>query len=144
MEAPSASGSNVPPERGRAAGRAVPPGVLAFLLALCLPLAACGGLGSGAAGPNLITGELLVQTSTSGSNLDPDGYTAVLEPGTEDEESAEMELNDSHTFTSVEPGFRIVELVGVAENCSVSGENPREVSILAGVTARTTFEVTCG
>ena len=47
------------------------------------------------------------------------------------------------TYPSVQPGAYSVELRGVASNCTVSGANPRPVTVTIGATADAVFAVTC-
>jgi WD40 repeat protein len=84
-------------------------------------------------------GALRVITTTSGSDLDPDGYTVSVggDPG------SAIGVEDSLEFPGLTPGDYQVELSDVAANCSVAGDNPRTVSVSAGATAETTFTVTC-
>jgi hypothetical protein len=85
------------------------------------------------------TGNLTVTTSTTGSNLDPDGYTVTVDGGAA---SQPIATNGSVTFTGP-AGDHTVLLSGVAANCAVSGANPRTITVPAGGTASTTFSVTC-
>jgi hypothetical protein len=85
------------------------------------------------------TAEIQVNLSTSGQDLDPDGYTVTVEGSN----SQSIGINDQVTFSGLAPGDHQVELTGVASNCTVSGANPRTVSVTAGSTAATTFDVTC-
>ena len=91
----------------------------------------CAPTGSG-------SGSLTVTTSTTGSNLDPDGYTLTLDGSL----SQPIATNGSVTVT-VPAGDHPVALSGVAANCAVSGANSRTVTVLAGGAATTTFAVTC-
>src|SRR6185312_15815262 len=84
-------------------------------------------------------GSLTVNTSTTGSNLDPDGYTVVIDGGAA---SQQIATNGSVTFTGP-AGEHQVALSGVATNCTVSGANPRTVTVPAGGTTTTTFSVSC-
>ena len=84
------------------------------------------------------TGNLTVTTNTTGSNLDPDGYTVVVDGS----QSQAIGINTSVTFSGLSPGNHSVQLNGLAQNCTVSS-NPRTVSITAGTTATTTFTVSC-
>jgi len=84
-------------------------------------------------------GSLTVNTSTTGSNLDPDGYTVVIDGGAA---SQPIATNGSVTFTGP-AGDHQVALSGVATNCTVSGANPRTVTVPAGGTTTTTFSVSC-
>ena len=85
-------------------------------------------------------GSLIVVTSTTGTALDPDGYTVTVD-GTQAQAIA---TNGSVTFDGLVAGPHSVQLSGVADNCTVSGTNPEIVSVPAGDAAHTTFAVTCG
>ena len=84
-------------------------------------------------------GTLEITTSTSGTELDADGYTLTIDSqgATPIGASATMQHGD------LEPGNHTVHLTGVAANCAVAGENPRTVAIVAGQLATVTFSVTC-
>jgi len=84
-------------------------------------------------------GSLTVTASTTGSNLDPDGYIVSVDGGAA---SQPIATNGSVTFTGP-AGDHTVELSGVAANCTVGGANPRTVTVPAGGTASTTFAVSC-
>src|SRR6266480_3118985 len=87
--------------------------------------------------PGLAT--LVVSTSTSGSYLDPDGYTVTVDGGT----SQSIGTNGVATFIGLAAGDHTVLLSGVARNCTVSGSNPRTVSLIAGLLGATGFSVSC-
>src|SRR6266487_5085667 len=84
------------------------------------------------------TGSLSVTTATTGSNLDPDGYTITIDGSF----SQPIATNGSVTFTGPS-GDHSLALSGVASNCSVSGANPRTVTVPSGGTTTTTFSVSC-
>src|SRR5207253_2173254 len=84
------------------------------------------------------TGSLKVTTNTTGSDLDPDGYTVVVDGS----QSKAIGINTSVTFSGLSPGDHSVQLNGIAQNCTVTS-NPRTVSITAGSTTTTTFTVIC-
>src|SRR5256885_1407889 len=84
------------------------------------------------------TGSLAVTTNTTGSNLDPDGYTLTVDWG----QSQAIGINNTVTINGLSPGNHSVQLNGLAQNCTVSW-NPRTVSITAGSTTTTTFTVSC-
>ena len=86
-----------------------------------------------------LTGNLTVSASTSGSSLDPDGYSVAVDGGT----GQALAINGSVTFSNLSAGGHSVQLSGVAANCSVSGSNPRTISVPSGGTATTTFTVSC-
>jgi len=83
-------------------------------------------------------GTLAVTVTTSGSNT-PGGYTIVVDGSS----SQSVGANAVATFLGLPPGSHTVFLSGVPSNCSVSGANPRSVSLIAGVVAATTFSVGC-
>ena len=82
---------------------------------------------------------LTITTGTTGTNLDPDGYTVIVDGTT----SRAIGTNGSASFT-VAAGAHPVALSGIAPNCAVSGDNPRTVSVPAGGRGTTTFALTCG
>ena len=88
-----------------------------------------GGSGSGA---------LRAAATTSGSHL-PAGYTVTVDSG----QSTSIGINDSVTATGIPAGSHRAALGGVPTNCSVSGANPRTVTVQPNDTARTTFSVAC-
>src|SRR5436309_12717930 len=102
-----------------------------------------GGSAGGGGGPPPppTSGNLKVTTSTTGSNLDPDGYTVTVD-GTS---SQPITINNSNgvTFTGLAAGSRSVALSGVAGNCTVSGGATQTVTVTAGQTATLPFSVTC-
>lgn len=83
------------------------------------------------------SGSIRVEATTSGDDLDPDGYTVVL-----GDESATIDPEGFTTFEGLTDGEYTVELTGLAANCSVEGDNPRSVEV-AGVGASTLFVVNC-
>src|SRR5213082_491329 len=85
------------------------------------------------------TGNLTVTTSTSGSNIDADGYTVTVDGNA----SKSIGTNGTVTFTGLSAASHTVVLSGVASNCSVSGGPSRTVSVPAGGTASTSFSVSC-
>ncbi len=84
-------------------------------------------------------GSLEATTSTSGDDLDPNGYTLSVDGGT----AQAIGTNAVVTVPGLAPGDHDVLLSDVASNCSVAGDNPRTVAVAAGVTAETTFAITC-
>ena len=94
--------------------------------------------GSGGGAPPHGIGALTAAAATSGSNL-PAGYTVTLDSG----QSTAIGINDSITTTGIAAGSHRAALAGVPANCSVSGANPRSVTVQANDTARTTFSVAC-
>ena len=85
------------------------------------------------------TGNLTVTTSTSGSSLDPDGYTVTVDGGS----AQAIGINASVSYSNLTAGNHTVAISGVAANCTVGGGTSRTVSVPSGATATTTFNVTC-
>ena len=96
-----------------------------------------GDSGTGPESPS--TGAIEVTLSTSGVDLDPDGYLVTVNGS----QSQSIGVSGSVTFSDLTPGEQTVELTGLAPNCSVAGDNPRSVTVTAGETAQTVFAVTC-
>ena len=86
-------------------------------------------------------GSIRVTAVTTGEDVDPDGYTAQLVGYAP--YALYLPVNGSSAYPSVQPGAYSVELGGVASNCTVSGANPRPVTVTIGATADAVFAVTC-
>lgn len=87
-----------------------------------------------------VTGDLRVTASTSGSPIDPDGYTVTVDGGASQALAAN---NDTTTFAGTPEGDRSVLLGDIASGCTVTGANPATVSVPAGGTATHAFAVSC-
>jgi dipeptidyl aminopeptidase/acylaminoacyl peptidase len=108
------------------------------LVTACLALGtvSCGDDdGTGVEG----TGSIEVTLNMTGSDLDPDGCRVVVDGRV----GRAIEAGGRVTFADLEAGVHGVWLQEVSGNCVVSGENPRTVSVAAGQTSETAFEVTC-
>ena len=84
-------------------------------------------------------GSIEVVTPTAGSTTDPDGYTVVLDVMT----TRSIGVSGLETFPDLAVGQHQLELIDVADNCSVIGENPRAVTVEEGVATRIDFGVAC-
>lgn len=84
-------------------------------------------------------GTIEVVTSTSGDDQDSDGYTITVDGSS----SKSVGINDTKYFANLEQGSHDAQISGLAHNCSISGSNPRSISISAGDTTSTTFDVSC-
>lgn len=84
-------------------------------------------------------GSLAVTTTTSGEDLDPDGYEIEIDGAS----SGTIGTDDTRVFSNLPAGDRLVELTGLAGNCVVQGDNPRIRTITDGQTTLTTFAVMC-
>ena len=97
---------------------------------------ACGG-GAELTAPT--TGGVEVTTSTAGEELDPDGYTLTLD----DVEVQPIGTGATATLVDLTPGTHRIGLAGVSPNCTVQGDNPRSVTVVAGETAAEAIAVVC-
>lgn len=78
---------------------------------------------------------LTVGVTTTGTELDPDGYNIVVDGGSP---TALADINGS-LWLDITPGAHSIELTDVADNCAVTGDNPRDVT----APVEEAFEVTC-
>src|SRR5207249_6855821 len=85
------------------------------------------------------TGTLTASTSTTGSGLDPDGYTVTVDGGS----PQAIGINASVRYANLSAGSHSVALSGVAANCTVTGGNTQTVSVPAGGTVTASFAVSC-
>ena len=101
-------------------------------------LAACSGSGDGST--NVDVPPLQIMTATSGTSIDPDGYSATIDAGA----SMAIGVNDTVVVGDAGSGRHVVTLSGVASNCQVQGSATDTVTVADGSTADASFEVTCG
>ena len=102
---------------------------------------ACGGGDSPGppTGPtDPTTGSVRVTTSTTGQNLDPDGYTVIVGG-----RQQSIGTNGTVTLAALGPGAQSIELTGVSLNCFVSATNPRSANVTAGQTTEVMLQVAC-
>ena len=90
-------------------------------------------------------GSVHVSTSTVGVDVDPDGYYVCIDrsPNETCHWSRHASVNDGFTFEAVNAGAHSVVLQGAAGNCTVSGDNPRTVTVPSGGMVDVMFSVTC-
>ena len=85
------------------------------------------------------TGSLTVTIGTTGTDLGPDGYSLSVDSGV----GQAVAVNGAVTVSGLSAGGHSVTLAGVTTNCTVSGTNPRAVSIATSVTTSVAFDVAC-
>lgn len=93
----------------------------------------CGD-GTGLAG----RGSIRVDVNMTGRDRDPDGFAVSVDGGV----AREVQAAGRTVFSGVEAGTHDVLLHEVADNCWVVGDNPRALTVVAGETTRTIFDVT--
>lgn len=105
-------------------------------LIVLLAAAACGGDGQPNEPP--ANGTLKIITTTTGSEIDPNGYTVQIDGG------ASQAVGTGATLESTQaPGTHTVQLAGLAPNCTLQGDNLRAVTVTGDNTASITFAITC-
>jgi hypothetical protein len=84
-------------------------------------------------------GSLRVISTTTGLELDVDGYSLTLDG----QPHGSVPANGNIPLFGITKGLHTVRLDDVAQNCAVAGENPRAVSIEPGVTTDVLYVITC-
>jgi hypothetical protein len=97
-----------------------------------------GGCGDDIVGPS--KGTIVVGLQMSGDTPDMDGFTVMVDGGAPKQIFAGSGLS----FEDLVAGSHIIELADIADHCTLVGQNPRAVSVKAGGTAETVFDVSCG
>jgi hypothetical protein len=86
------------------------------------------------------TGGVSVSVATSGPSPDPDGYGVTVDG----DAGRPIAANGNVAVPDLGAGNHLVGLGGVAANCTVEGDNPRTVEVIAGVVVPVEFSVDCG
>lgn len=89
--------------------------------------------------PPVTTGTLEVSASTTGEGTDEDGYTITLDNTT----SKSLSINGSITFSDLEKGVYTLYLTGLADGCTVNGDNPVSLNVISDEVTTEEFEVIC-
>lgn len=84
-------------------------------------------------------GSIEVTTRTTGSAIDPDGYTVTVDLAND----WPLGVDDWLTVADLAVGQYDVALTGLADNCGVIGENPISVTVLEGELSQIAFNVAC-
>lgn len=84
-------------------------------------------------------GSVRVTTTTTGPDVDADGYTALVIGGP----SLSVGINATVTLPNVREGLRFVSLAGVASNCDIVGSDTAAVIVPFGGTVDASFSVQC-
>lgn len=85
------------------------------------------------------TGMIEVTATTTGADLDADGYMVDLDGMA----SQPIDANGTVTFTGVSEGAHSLTLTGIAANCTVSGANPASSTVSVGATDAVAFDLSC-
>jgi hypothetical protein len=89
--------------------------------------------------PEPTTGALELTVSTTGHDLDPNGYTLSIDEGT----PTAVPANGTVTHDDLLPGAHALSLADLDENCAPQEQVPFSFSITAGVQTKVTLHVTC-
>lgn len=84
-------------------------------------------------------GQLQVFVSTSGDDRDTDGFSVSVDGGA----SRFVDSGNAVTLTDLRPGAHRVQLSGMADNCVVTGDNPRTVVVGNDGGTKVHFDVHC-
>lgn len=85
------------------------------------------------------TGAIEVTATTTGDDIDADGYVVDLDGAS----STSIDANGTATFSGVSEGSHSLTLSGIAANCTVTSDNPAASTVVIGETDEVTFELTC-
>lgn len=106
-------------------------------LALLFAVLALGGC-STSTGPGGNTGSVEVTTTTTGEDIDPDGYTVTVGI-----DQRPIGVNATVTFSGLQTDIYAVTLGDVADNCEIDGSNPRSAPVVIGPPVEIDYVVTC-
>lgn len=110
--------------------------VLRLVLPVC-PLLVWTGCSDGPTAP--LTGAMRVTIVTTGGDRDDNGYVIAI-----DDDRREQTTGDGDkVLQGLGPGTYSVALEDVADNCTVSGANPRSVTVTSETMAQVDFVVVC-
>ncbi len=88
--------------------------------------------------PEPTTGSLELTISTTGHDLDPNGYTLAIDDG------APMTAPANGTVTYEEiPGAHVLSVTGLDENCVLQEQTPLPFTVTAGLQTKVALNVTC-
>jgi YVTN family beta-propeller protein len=109
--------------------------LLAFFCAVTGLAMACGDNTE----PENDSAALQLTTSTTGTDADSDGYTFSLDGNP----SSSIGINASLILNGLAPGEHVLQVSGVAENCSLSGDNPRSLTLTVEQTTEAVLVISC-
>jgi WD40 repeat protein len=84
-------------------------------------------------------GTIEVTVASTGSDIDPDGYTVLVDSRV----WAHVTASNTIALAGVPAGDHSIRLDNLASNCTVTGANPRTVSVVADGTVTASFPITC-
>ena len=84
-------------------------------------------------------GSVRLTMTTTGADLDPDGFIFTLD----EDASQPIGVNESVTLDNLASGSHVVLVSGVWPNCALAGDNPRALTVSSTKIAEIRFEITC-
>lgn len=84
-------------------------------------------------------GSLEVILGMTGADLDTNGGTLLLD----NDVVGILAVNVKLSIDEIESGVYVIEVIGIAPNCTILGDNPRNVRIRAGQTSVEDFDFLC-
>jgi hypothetical protein len=84
-------------------------------------------------------GDLRVSASTTGTDLDPDGYEVRIDGS----QARSLGVNGEVLYTGLTSGPHELSVQGIADNCTLSGSNPRSVDVNFGQTTGVSLSFVC-
>lgn len=110
--------------------------LLSLLTAAALSISCAGG-GTDESGNS--TGDLIVAVATNGADLDADGYQVAIDL----DPAVAVGANASHTFEGLTSGPHLLLITGIAANCTLVGDNPRNVGVVTNQETTVNVVVNC-
>ncbi|MDP2470457.1 MAG: hypothetical protein Q8W45_04370 [Candidatus Palauibacterales bacterium] len=110
---------------------------LAGFLFAATTLVAGGCSDDASTGPQV--GTLEVNLIMDGTDRDTNGGTLIFDG----EVVGPLVANVRTTIDSVEPGIYVISVTGIESNCSLVGDNPRNVTVRAGQVSTEEFRYLC-
>jgi major membrane immunogen (membrane-anchored lipoprotein) len=86
-------------------------------------------------------GSIRATVTTTGANIDPDGYELDVFGGST--RSITIPANNEVLIADLTAGQYDVQLRDLAANCSVNGSNPVQATVVVGDTVSVAFAVDC-
>jgi hypothetical protein len=86
------------------------------------------------------TGGFLVNVTTTGNPVDPDGYQLNVAGA----DARQIAVQASETFQGLTPGAHLITLKDVDPPCAVVGGNPQPFTVVPGKTVALQLTVACG
>jgi hypothetical protein len=88
---------------------------------------------------DVATGEIALTVITTGVDIDANGYSVRVAPGS----NRRIGPTETITLSRLLPGLYTLQLSGMATNCMLQGDDPGPVTVQAGQTTEVEFAITC-